>query len=102
LKHFSKFFYLSENWFFFKLLQQDRSYDTILPIIFLMLLYIDRYLKYNSRGFTWICPLAYNQILAQNTLRSAIQAIDYGFNHFYYNVDPFHIQYHFLMLNIFQ
>ncbi|CAF2143857.1 unnamed protein product [Rotaria magnacalcarata] len=61
-------------------------------------LYIDRCFKYNLRGFTWLCPMDFDDIIAQKPIVCASEAIDYGFNDFYFNVDSFEIQKKFLDL----
>ncbi|CAF2347481.1 unnamed protein product [Rotaria sp. Silwood2] len=65
-------------------------------------LYVDRCLKYNIRGFIWLCPMFYDQILVQKPLISAKKVIDYGFQDFYFNVDVFDMQHAFLCYNFFK
>ncbi|CAF3240874.1 unnamed protein product [Rotaria sp. Silwood2] len=61
-------------------------------------LYIDRCFKYHLRGFTWLCPMDFDDCIAQKPVVSASKIIDYGFNDFYFNVDSFEIQKRFLDL----
>ncbi|CAF1362859.1 unnamed protein product [Adineta steineri] len=63
--------------------------------------YLDRCLKYTSRGFNWLCPILYNDSLAQKPLVRGRRLVDYSFLDFYYNVDTYHIQRTFLNLNFF-
>jgi len=49
-----------------------------------------------------MCPVRYDEILSQKALVGEKKVLDYGFNDFYYNVDSFSVQYHFLQLNLFQ
>ncbi|CAF2100859.1 unnamed protein product [Rotaria magnacalcarata] len=55
-------------------------------------LYIDRCFKYYFRGFTWLCPMDYDDLMAQKPVVSASKTIDYGFNDFYFNADSFEVQ----------
>ncbi|CAF3906681.1 unnamed protein product [Rotaria sordida] len=64
-------------------------------------LYIDRCFKYHSRGFTWLCPIKFHDLLVQKPLICASKTIDYGFNDFYFNVDSFRVQECFLDLHPF-
>ncbi|CAM4767376.1 unnamed protein product [Rotaria magnacalcarata] len=61
-------------------------------------LYIDRCFKYYFRGFTWLCPMDYDDLMAQKPVVSASKTIDYGFNDFYFNADSFEVQKAFLDL----
>ncbi len=60
--------------------------------------YVDRCIKYNCRGFSWICPIPYRHILAQKPLIAKGKFMDYGFQDFYFNIDAFNIQKKFLKL----
>ncbi|CAF1543347.1 unnamed protein product [Rotaria sordida] len=61
--------------------------------------YLDRCFKYNQRGFSWLCPIDYNDFLAQKPLVTEKKIYDYGFNDFYFNVDSFNVQIRFLNFN---
>jgi len=62
--------------------------------------FVERCLKYHSRGFTWLCPKQFDEFIAQKPLMQKATRFDYDFNNFYFNYDRFHVQQKFLSLSI--